>query len=294
MILRFTKQIIPVLFLTFLSLATFAQPLSKLKISDNKRFITDENGNPFFWLGDTGWLLFSKTTRQEAETYLKNRNEKGFNVLQVMLIHNLKAAVNVYGDSAFNASDVTNPKETIGSSFSDSIQYDYWDHVDYIVGLAEKYGIFMAMVPVWGSNVRAGGLNREQAEIYATFLATRFKHKQNIIWLNGGDVKGSDSTEIWNTIGNTLREFDPNHLITFHPFGRHSSSLWFNDEPWLDFNMFQSGHRNYFQDTIAGELHFGPDNWKYVQHDLSLSPLKPTLDGEPSYEQIPMHRGLNR
>src|SRR3546814_2346564 len=29
------------------------------------------------------------------------------------------------------------------------------------------------------------------------------------------------------------------------------------------------------------------DNWRFVTEDLALSPSKPTIDGEPSYENIP-------
>jgi hypothetical protein len=39
------------------------------------------------------------------------------------------------------------------------------------------------------------------AEIYAEFLAKRYKDKWNIIWLNGGDIKGSDENKVWRTIG---------------------------------------------------------------------------------------------
>jgi hypothetical protein len=49
--------------------------------------------------------------------------------------------------------------------------------------------------------------------------------------------------------------------------------------------MFQSGHRRYDQDTIG--LCYGEDNWKYVVNDYGKIPIKPTLDGEPSYEGIP-------
>jgi hypothetical protein len=49
--------------------------------------------------------------------------------------------------------------------------------------------------------------------------------------------------------------------------------------------MFQSGHRRYDQDTSG--LKYGEDNWKYVNDDYSKIPVKPTLDGEPSYEGIP-------
>ena len=103
------------------------------------------------------------------------------------------------------------------------------------------------LVPVWGGNIKH--VSVEQAKVYATFLANRYKNKSNIIWLNGGDIKGADALEKWNAIGNTIRAIDKNHLITFHPRGRNSSSAWFHNEKWMDFNMFQSGHRSYAQDT---------------------------------------------
>src|SRR5690606_3445459 len=31
----------------------------------------------------------------------------------------------------------------------------------------------------------------------------------------------------------------------------------------------------------------GEDNWRYVTEDYAREPVKPTLDGEPSYEDIP-------
>ena len=34
----------------------------KLKVSENSRFLQHENGAPFFWLGETGWLLLSAPT----------------------------------------------------------------------------------------------------------------------------------------------------------------------------------------------------------------------------------------
>jgi hypothetical protein len=49
--------------------------------------------------------------------------------------------------------------------------------------------------------------------------------------------------------------------------------------------MFQSGHRRYDQDDT--ELHYGEDNWRYAADDYARIPVKPTLDGEPSYEGIP-------
>lgn len=261
--------------------------VGKLKVSDNHRYLVTEDGKPFFWLGDTGWLLFGKLNREEADKYLDTRKSQGFNVIQVMVLHTVPE-VNVYGDSAMVNKDVSKPLVTEGNDPKDSVQYDYWDHVDYIVDEAAKKGLFMALVPVWGSPVKAGLVSTKQAEVYAKFLADRYKDRPNIIWMNGGDIQGSDSIEVWKTIGATLRKNDPNHLITYHPRGRTTSSEWFHNEEWLDFNMFQSGHRRYEQDTSKKEKrHYGEDNYKFVKEDFAHLPAKPSIDGEPSYEGIP-------
>ncbi|TLM89866.1 DUF4038 domain-containing protein [Hymenobacter jeollabukensis] len=264
-----------------------SEPLGKLKVASNGRYLQTEAGKPFFWLGDTGWLLFNKLKREEAETYLEDRRKKGFNVIQVMVLHQVPA-VNVYGDSALVHGNVATPLVTKGNSPADPAQYDFWDHVDYIVDLAAKKGLYMGLVPVWGTNVKGGKVNQVQAKAYATFLAERYRNRPNIIWLNGGDIAGSDSLKVWNTIGSTLKAVDPNHLVTYHPRGRTQSSDWFHNAKWLDFNMYQSGHRRYAQDTSRNEQkHYGEDNWRYQQVDQALKPAKPSLDGEPSYEGIP-------
>ena len=256
-----------------------------LHVSENKRYLATENNDPFFWLGDTGWLLFSKLSREEAEKYFENRRQKGFNVIQVMVLQNILKDVNFYGDSALINHTIDLPLTTPGNSPDDPEQYDYWDNVDYFIKLAAKKGLYMALVPVWGTNVRSGHVTIEQARKYAAWLSARYKDEPNVIWVNGGDVKGSDSTAIWNAVGTTIKQVSPGQLITYHPFGRTQSSTWFHDQPWLDFNMFQSGHRRYDQDTNG--LKFGEDNWKYLSDDYNKIPVKPTLDGEPSYEAIP-------
>lgn len=258
-----------------------------LLVSENGRYLTTGDGKPFFWLGDTGWLLFSRLTREEANTYLEDRKQKGFNVIQVMVLHDVPSR-NVYLDSSVVHGDVAKPMLTPGNNPKDSVAYDYWDHVDYIVDKAAEKGLYMALVPVWGTNVKAGKVKEAQAKKYAEFLAKRYREKWNIIWLNGGDIKGADGLKVWNAIGQTLRANDPNHLITFHPRGRTASSQWFHNSPWCDFDMVQSGHRRYDQDTSKNEkLHYGEDNWKYIEADYRLKPVKPTIDGEPSYEGIP-------
>lgn len=261
-----------------------ALEMAKLQVSRNGHYFQREDGKPFFWLGDTGWLAFKKLNREELKTYFADRKEKGYNVIQIMTLHALNMS-NVYGDSALVAKDIAKPLVTEGNSFDNPEAYDFWDHVDYALDIAEENNLYLGMVPVWGSPVAGGEVSLEQAKTYATFLAERFKNRNNIIWLNGGDTFGNKNTEIWNAIGAILKIKNPEYLVTFHPRGRTDSSDDFHNENWLDFNMFQSGHRRYDQDDT--ERAYGEDNYKYVEVDFNLKPAKPTLDGEPSYEGIP-------
>lgn len=252
-----------------------------LKVNETKKYFS--NGEqPFFWLGDTAWLIFSRLTEKEADNYLTNRKQKGYNVIQATLIHEWPQK-NLEGAYALRNNDFSNPDVTGG----------YWQRVDKMIDMAEELGIYFALLPAWGSNVMNGYLNMENIDFYINFLLDKYGARPNIIWLVGGDVRGDAAIDVFSHMGKRLKEESKNQLVGFHPFGRTSSSLWFHNEDWLDFNMFQSGHRRYDQvnmnawdDNSEREGIYGEDNWRYVTRDLAKPTLKPVLDGEPSYEQI--------
>jgi hypothetical protein len=66
--------------------------------------------------------------------------------------------------------------------------------------------------------------------------------------------------------------------MSFHPRGGETSSTWFHDDAWLDFNMHQTGHG-----TAEGVK-----PWARISRDYERSPTKPVLDGEPLYEDHPI------
>lgn len=268
-----------------------SRPVGKLGtivVSRNGHFLQYKDGTPFFWLGDTAWNLFQKLSREEAERYLENRRLKGFNVIQAVALHR-SGERNFYGSAALLEGDAGRPDVSPGSDFSKAGEYDYWDHIDWVVDLAAKKGLYVGILPTWGSGVKTKTLNAQNVETYGKWLAARYKDRPNLFWILGGDIPGDTEITVWQALGRTLKEADPNHLITFHPFGRTQSSKWFHTEPWLDFNMFQSGHRENGQDPSPGAKEEA--NWLYVREDYAKYPEKPTLDGEPSYENIP--RGLH-
>lgn len=275
--------------LTVIGLTSVAHAVEKpwahgaLKVSENNKYLVHKDGTPFFWLGDTGWLLPERLDRDEAAFYLRKTADAGYNVVQVQVINGVPA-VNTYGK-------MSHPFGWDMSKASMPGEYGYWEHLDYIVDVAESQGLYIGMVCIWGGLVKAGLMNEEQAQAYGRFLADRYGDRKNIIWIIGGDIQGNIKTEVWETLAKTIREIDPKHLMTFHPRGRTTSARWFNDRDWLDFNMFQSGHRRYGQ-RMGNKDYPIPDgteedSWMYVDSAQVYSPLKPVLDGEPSYEDIP-------
>ncbi|HEY0677034.1 MAG TPA: DUF4038 domain-containing protein, partial [Chitinophagaceae bacterium] len=80
-----------IILLAFVSQAQ-SPSLPLLKVTANGKYFQTGNGKPFFWLGDTGWLLFIKLNREESLQYLDIRKQQGYNVIQVMVLHDLKNA----------------------------------------------------------------------------------------------------------------------------------------------------------------------------------------------------------
>ena len=246
--------------LALLTLSALGADQWKLSVSANQRYLQHDDGRPFFWLGDTGWLLPHKLNRREICLYLDDCQRNEMNVVQVQVI----------------TGDGKEPN---------------WRKMDFIVREAEQRGIYIAMVAVWGSQVKNGNMTAERAAEYGRFLARRYAHHPNIIWLMGGDIQGDIHPEVWDSLALNIKRIDQQHLMTFHPRGRTFSAKWFNNREWMDFNMFQSGHRRYNQrgNDKAYPIPEGTeeDNYQYVDSCLRYRPLRPVLDGEPSYENIP-------
>ena len=126
---------------------------------------------------------------------------------------------------------------------------------------------------------------------YGEFLGKRFMGYSNIIWVLGGDVQADAGGQyldhyrsmaegiITGITGETVPwdEVSPlwdNALMTYHPDGSPliNSSLWFHNDPWMDFNMIET-HKS--REKV----------YQAVQQDYAMdAPVKPTVMGEPDYE----------
>ncbi len=242
-----------------------------LRVSENDRFLVHEDGTPFFYLGDTAWELFHRLSLKESRAYLEDRARKRFTVIQAVVLAEMDGlhTPNADGERPLIDDDPTRPNEA------------YFEHVDAVVDMAESLGLYVGMLPTWGDkwNAKWGTgpvvFTRDNAGIYGRFLGERYRDKP-IIWILGGDRTPDSENHmvIMRRMARGLSEGDGGrHLRTFHPQGGSSSAQWLHEEPWLDFNMLQSGH-------MARDM----ANYQLVRADYERVPPKPCMDAEPPYE----------
>lgn len=254
----------------------------KLAVSKDRHHLINEDSSPFFYLADTGWRLVHALSREDADMYLGKRAEQGFNAVQVMVLDEFDGVrkPNYYGRVPFQKNE---SGEYDPSLPDDEGEYSYWAHVDYCVKKAEELGLYLALLPTWGDKFNLlGGYGpeffyKDNAFVYGSFLADRYKDSPNIIWVMGGDrpMTRARHFDVVRAMAEGILSKDKNHLFTFHPRGGQSSTESVGNEDWLDFNMIQSGHsrKRY--------------NYEMILRDYAVNPPKPVLDGEPGYEHHP-------
>ncbi len=269
------------LFLFCLAFGLKAQKTNgPIQVHPENRFLMTADGKPFFWMADTAWELFHRLDPDESKTYLDKRKEQGFNVVQAVVLAELDGinTPNANGDLPFNDLEKWEYNEA------------YFRHVDQVLDLALARDIHIALLPTWGDKLFKSTWGNgpeiftpETAYSYGKWIGNRYKDRKNLIWVLGGDRnprEGSLDIAVWNRMAQGILETqNPDNaiLITFHPqpAAPGGSSNWFHEAAWLSFNMHQTGHCP------------GLDDFKKISHDYQLSPIKPTIDGEPLYEEHP-------
>lgn len=251
-----------------------------IQIHPDHRFLMTSEKEPFFWMADTAWELFHRLDKQEAIMYLDKRKEQGFNVVQAVVLAELDG--------------INTPNANGDLPFTDLAKWKYneayFQHIDLILDLAMQRDIHIALLPTWGDKLfkHSWGIgpeifNPKTAYDYGKWIGNRYKDRKNLIWVLGGDRnprENSEDIEVWNQMAKGILETqNPTNkiLITFHPQPMEpgGSSVWFHEADWLNFNMHQTGHcPNY-------------PTYSRITYDYQLSPTKPTIDGEPMYEEHP-------
>jgi hypothetical protein len=235
------------------------QPVFPVKISENGRYITDQNNNPVFWLGTTQWQIFRDYTLDEARLILEKSKSNGFIFVQAMLMgvgDGTKA--NIYGEKPWLDNNPLTPNEA------------YFLHVDSVIQVARENNIILS-VTLYHQRYRKC-ITLENARLWAKWLSTRYKDNTNIVWSMTPEAK-EEFIPILRELAAGLHEGDGGyHIITFKPDPSPFSSSFIHQESWLDFNSMQTWN--------AVRLIY-----PMVTNDYNLKPVKPVLMAEGAYEQ---------
>ncbi|WNH10367.1 DUF4038 domain-containing protein [Thalassobellus suaedae] len=156
-----------ILLIPFIVIAFFANAQSpwqdhgKLEASKNGHYIQHKDGNPFLWVGDTGWGMFQQLTREEVDQYLDSRQALGFTVIQAVshwsphgggLSRSPDNAKNAYGHSPFTGDEkhpnTSEPLVVKGGSMN--APNDYWDHADYVIEAVKTRNMYLVPFTLLG------------------------------------------------------------------------------------------------------------------------------------------------
>lgn len=193
-----------------LSACSIDQPketMPQLRVSEaNAHLLETESGKPVFVNNFTLWKLIEHGTREDIDEVLMLCKEKNYNMISSVILGwpgtEHPTGTNAYGAQAFVRDstgwpDPLSPVTTSGSDPKDPSQYDFWDHVEYLIDLAASKEMYITLHPAWG-NWFSGYVHGQKPEDvllfddhsayrYGHWLGARFGNKSNVVWMLGGD-----------------------------------------------------------------------------------------------------------
>ena len=195
----------------------FAWPKS---VSANKRYLLDQNGQPYLVNGDAPHTIAYFRTVSEADQYFANRQGYGVNSAWVEIICDQYISCSndrgptVEGYSPFTGTDLSQPNP------------QFFTKLDQIVQSAQSHGITLFLTPVetggWTNNLIANGTTK--AFNYGVFLGNRYKNFPNIVWQHGNDYSVNADTQMM-AIFDGIKSVDTNHLQVLELYPPISATL---------------------------------------------------------------------
>jgi len=176
-----------------------------LKASANRRYLVDQHDVPFPVMGRTAWGLIA-VPAADADLFLDDTLAHGFDAIELMIpsghAETEHPPRNGRGDLPFG-------KRLDGRAWNGSLEYNrlateapdfttwnetYWAFVDRLLAACEARGLLVLLFPAyvgidqdqgWMEEITANGGAR--MEDYGAFIAGRYRHHRNVVWMLGGD-----------------------------------------------------------------------------------------------------------
>jgi chitodextrinase len=225
------------------SSAVPANALFPLHTEAGKRYLVDASGQPFLLHADTAWSLIADLSNADAELYLDDRRQRGFNAIIINLLEHkfaTNAPRNFYNDPPF---DGAVPPFTGPSDYSRPNEA-YFAHADQIIQMAAAKGILVLLTPSylgslggnegWYQEMVANGTTKLSA--YGNYLGQRYKNFSNVLWVHGGDYNPPDKTLTRAIALGIMNVPGTQALHTAHCKAGSSALAYWRGEPWLQVN----------------------------------------------------------
>jgi len=250
-----------------------------LKISPDGRHFEHADGTPFFWLGDTWWMGFSKRLSwpDGFETLTADRIRKGFTIVQIV--------AGLYPDmEPFDERGANEAGYPWESDFS-RINPAYFDAADTRIQHLANRGLAACVVGFWGYFIPRMGMDKVKKH-WRNLVARWGAYP--VVWCLAGEgtmpyylsrtpeQDASTQKHGLTELARYVRSIDAHHHpITIHPSS--SARECVDDASVLDFDMLQTGHSD--RQSV-------PNTIETVNRCLAQSPHMPVLIGEVCYEGI--------
>ncbi len=242
------------------------------------RNLIHADGTPRLLCADTAWALPWRATVEQAETYARDRQAKGFNAALLMTVQpdmDCKGPRSRTEDLGFDVGFEDLPKGTLRQ-----LRPEYFQMFDHLTGILVAHGIAPVYQPVfhgygWKGRRTAGNVvSAEDYARYCRYLVARYGARP-AIWLVGGDgpATAPNIVEQLDRAGQTLEEWDAYRQPTGIHYSPHALFRTHQDKAWLDFQWCQTGHNGeHVPERVA-------DMWRNT-------PVKAVANGEPTYENL--------
>ncbi len=229
--------------LVSVSAASPAALIFPLKIATDQRHLADQTGKAFLVVGDTPWSIFTAITKADAEAYLEDRRQRGFNAIIVNIVeHFFNGPVNRDGQAPFAKTgavyDFSKPNDA------------YFANVDYVLGLARDKGMLVLMTPAylgygggsegWWPEINTAVNTEAVMENYGRYLGTRYRTFNNVIWVMGGDYYADATLAKTRALVRGIQATDQARLFTAHNARQESGLLYYTNESWFTVNTTYS------------------------------------------------------
>lgn len=244
---------------------------------------------PFFWLGDTAWAAPVRAALPNWQTYVNDRRDKGFTVIQIAAAPNW--GLNGPPSQSSPAFDVV---ETKACTSPDPIPNScsiwnptYWRNFDALVDIANQAGLLVAVVGLMDPIDRDLYPTPTDATIFARNLLARLSGSAVAV-SPAFDDKVSQQLALMQAVGEELQpRVYPGRLTTNHQASDKDNPVQpqtSHNQNWLMLDMQVSGNGGGAM-PLEQAMQRARENLQQVRAlGTSTNTAKPLVNGEAMYD----------